>query len=249
MLIQTTSLFVSPNAVKDGQLTLDASESHHLMRVMRADMGDTFLAIDGQGRKFTAKIKYFEKGIVTADIIDVKLRENELAVDIAIVCGLCRPAKADLIVEKTTELGAATIGFCLTDKSYNKESKPLAENRRLRRWHSIATSAAKQSLRSVVPQILPIGDFRSTLNLSKKYDLKIIADLEAERKIPDLLTSGLKPKSAFLFVGPESGFTCAEIEAAVDVGFEKINLGNRRLRAETAAICLLSIIGNHLEQQ
>ncbi len=246
MQLKATSVFVPPDNLEDGRFTLDREESHHLVRVMRAAVGDIFKAIDGCGQQITAKITAIENGRVVAEIIETQQRVNEFAAELTLFCGLCRPAKADLIVEKATELGATFIGFCISDKCYLKDRRFFSDDRRLNRWRNIARSAAKQSLRSVVPQISPLLELDSMLAVAERHQKKLIAD-QSRGKPPEIKLLEPAPDSIFLLVGPESGFSEAEVTRIIAAGFEAVSLGRRRLRAETAAISLLSIIGAMLE--
>jgi len=246
MQVKATTVLVPPDSLGEERFTLDREESHHLVRVIRAAVGDIFRAIDGCGKQVTAKITSIKNGQVTAEIIETRQGVNEFAVDIALFCGLCRPTKADLIVEKATELGVASIGFCISEKCYLKERRFFSDDRRLNRWRSIARSAAKQSLRSVVPQISPLLELDSMLALAERYHKKVIAD-QSRGKPPVINLFEPVPDSIFLLVGPESGFSDAEVTRIIAAGFEAVSLGRRRLRAETAAISLLSIIGAMLE--
>ncbi len=248
MEIKATSVFVSPADVGDKTLMLDPAESHHLVRVMRARTGDIFSAIDGCGKRITARISSIENGRVTAEILETRERVNEFDVELALYCGLCRPAKADLIVEKATELGVNSIGFCFSENSYLKDKRLFSEDSRLNRWRNIARSAAKQSLRSVVPRISPPVDLEAMLVYAEKYRKKIIADQHIGMP-PESNFLKPTPDSIFLLVGPEAGFTETEISRITGSGFQALSLGRRRLRAETAAISLLSVIGFILESK
>ncbi len=118
----------------------------------------------------------------------------------------------------------------------------IKELKRCNRWERIAIEASKQCGRGVIPKIFPITDYPKVLTLPNNNTLKLIL-WEREGKGPKEVFKNLKGiERVFFIVGPEGGFNEKEIEEAIDVGYIPINLGERVLRAETAGLCLLSIL-------
>ncbi|MCP4582986.1 MAG: 16S rRNA (uracil(1498)-N(3))-methyltransferase [candidate division Zixibacteria bacterium] len=241
MEIKATNFIVSPNAVNDNMLSLDETESHHLAKVFRAQKGDLFYAIDGQGRKYQAVINSITISKVTAEIIKTTRLENEPLLKLSLAMGLCRPAKIDFIVEKGTEIGVSHFHFFSSEKTLADDYIDRSANKKIARWKKIATAAAKQSLRTIVPQIHPPVAFADILRLPIDYHLSLIADMTHQPSSLDNLFTD-QPREALILVGPEAGLSAKEIDKALDVGFKPIKLGPRRLRAETAAILFASLV-------
>lgn len=247
MEIKAVNFLVSPKAVENGALQLDEKESHHLTNVFRAKPGDIFYAIDGSGMKYRAVVRTVSGKKVTAEIISALRLENEPHIRLSLAAGLCRPARIDFIVEKGTELGINAFHFFVSENTLADDDLLLSEagSRRVQakvsRWSRLAQSAAKQSLRSFVPRIMPPVRFDDILAISPDYHLAIIADMTAEPSSWESLFAD-SPRDVLLLVGPEAGFTSDEVSRARRAGFMLVKLGPRRLRAETAAIVLASLV-------
>ena len=241
MEIKTTNFIVDPGSVNDNSLYLDKAESHHLTRVFRAKEGDIFYAIDGSGKKYRAIIKSITSTKVTAEIVSTVRLENEPLLKLSLAVGITRPAKIDFIIEKGTEIGICKFYFYMSEKTLIEDSPGRSVDRKISRWRKLAVSAAKQSLRTVVPEIMPPVQLDKILALSADYQLSLIADMKTKPAlITDLLTDS--PRDILLLVGPEPGFSDNEIERALQAGFKAVKLGPRRLRAETAAIVFSSLV-------
>jgi 16S rRNA (uracil1498-N3)-methyltransferase len=245
MEITATNFFVESDNIQADRLSLDDTESYHLAKVMRARIGDIFSAIDGKGNKYQCRITESNPRKVVAQILETTQMENESQCRVTLACGLCRSAKVDFIVEKGTELGVAGFYFFVSNKTLADEISEKSAASKITRWCKLTQSAAKQSLRTIIPEIYPIAKYDNILSLGKKHDLSLIAEFGAESKLPSQAVSA-KPSSALLLVGPESGLESQEIELAHQAGFISFGLGPRRLRAETAAIAFTTVIMSQL---
>jgi 16S rRNA (uracil1498-N3)-methyltransferase len=149
----------------------------------------------------------------------------------------------DYAVEKTSELGV----YRLLPFSSERTVVRLDEDRSFRKerhWREIAHSAAKQSDRGTTAEIGPISSFRDLLgHLKQEEALKVI--LWEDERAKDLkgLLKEFPPAKKFVgIVGPEGGFAQEEIEVAREAGFTSVSLGQRVLRAETAAVTMVAIV-------
>jgi 16S rRNA (uracil1498-N3)-methyltransferase len=245
MEIKATNFYVKPSAVSGELLFLDEAESYHLAKVMRAKPGDIFYAIDGVGKKYKASLELVSLKKCQAKILSTAFNENEPLCAVTLACGLCRSTKLDFIIEKGTEIGISKFCFFISENTLADKIKQSSIEKKLSRWQNLALSAAKQSLRTVVPAIIPPTEYADIPKLAADYDLSLIADLKAQAiPLPDLLTP--KPKSLLLLVGPEAGLTDHEVQLAVQSGFKTVSLGPRRLRAETAAIAFSAMAMSQL---
>jgi 16S rRNA (uracil1498-N3)-methyltransferase len=245
MEIQATNFFVESANIEADKLFLDETESYHLAKVMRARPGDIFAAIDGKGNKYLSRIIESDPRKVVAQIVEKTQMENESRCRVTLACGLCRLAKVDFIVEKGAELGIAGFYFFVSNKTLADEISEKSAASKIARWRKLAQSAAKQSLRTIIPEIYPIAKYDDILSLGKKHDLSLIAEFGAKSKLPSIADT-TRPSSVLLLVGPESGLSAQEIESAHQSGFIPYGLGPRRLRAETAAIAFTTVIMSQL---
>lgn len=121
---------------------------------------------------------------------------------------------------------------------------PKREQARVKRWQAIAESAAKQSKRSIVPEVRPVSGFADALKEAAGFALSLMpyeraGDMGQTRRL--LKTAGPGMDIA-VFIGPEGGFEEEEVRQAVEAGVKPITLGKRILRTETAGLCVLSAL-------
>ena len=119
-----------------------------------------------------------------------------------------------------------------------------------KRWNAIAESAAKQSNRSIIPEVKEVMSWEDALSYAANCNINLIPyelaqGMEKTRALIDELTPGM---DIGIFIGPEGGFDISEVEEAAALGFHPITLGKRILRTETAGLTMLSILMYHLEQ-
>lgn len=233
-------LHVPPAALAAGRVELAGEPFHHLVHVLRARRGDRVTLFDGAGREAEATVETL--GEAGATLCAGEPREvPRPAVDLTLLLGLLKGEKMDLVVQKGTELGMTR----LVPLAVAHAVVRLDEARhggRLARWEKIAREAARQCGRADVPEITPVvapdEAFRAATGLRLCFHEREPAPLAP------LLVGA--PPAATLAVGPEGGFSSAEIAAARHTGFHVVSLGPRVLRAETAAIAALAICSHAL---
>jgi 16S rRNA (uracil1498-N3)-methyltransferase len=116
-----------------------------------------------------------------------------------------------------------------------------AADKRTARWQRIALSAAKQSGRTRVPEILGVMNFSDLVQRPWPCDLKLIFwEKETARGLRRLREEKARVESLLLVIGPEGGFTPDEVAEATGGGFQSVGMGKRILRTETAAVAALS---------
>jgi 16S rRNA (uracil1498-N3)-methyltransferase len=149
----------------------------------------------------------------------------------------------DYLVQKTSELGVDRIIPFFSERTVPRFDKEKAANK-MRHWHEIAVNAAKQCGRIILPTIEPLVSFRDLIGQwPGNDDLKIIFwEAEESADFKSVLKSSLSEKNFVGIVGPEGGFSNAEIDSALDGGFVPVSLGDRILRTETAAITMAALV-------
>ena len=154
----------------------------------------------------------------------------------------------ELIIQKATELGVSDI-IPVNMKNCVAKLDPKKEESKLRRWRAVAESAAKQSKRSIVPNIGRVMNFTEAVKLAESFDVKILP-YESEDGMAGMveaIVSFLPERDIAVFIGPEGGFDPMEVKFAENHGVLPVSLGRRILRTETAAIAVLSMIMIRLE--
>ena len=231
-IYQNTSLNVNSN------VTLDENASHHLARVLRASIGDEIILFNGDGDEYPARIINITKKNVTIEILSKTICQRESPIDIYLAQGIARGEKMDFIIQKAVELGAVKI-FPLVTERCNVRLTAEREEKRLRHWQSIVTSACEQSGRNVIPELLPaqtLSDFITHVSADVKFVLTPHCDTA--------MTTTSLPSNAkiILLIGPEGGLSSGEIQFAIDHQYQALLLGPRVLRTETATIAALAVL-------
>ena len=222
------------------RLVIDGDEFHHLTRVLRKKTGDNILVTDGQGSRCEVRIVDVGKKSLEGEILDHSVVERpNTGVSVAISL-LKAPQRFELFLEKATELGVSTIIPMITARTVSQPTSERVQGR-LGRWRTIVLSAARQSKRYYLPQLLEPLSFKQVIALHG-YDLKLIP-YEISDEAPEVQCAG---KNTLFLIGGEGGFTEKEVEEAREAGFREISFGKTILRAETAGIFAVAFVRSQL---
>jgi len=225
------------------QPVFSAEEAHHALHVLRLKVGDMLNVFDGRGHEAQCSITEISKDAVRLKTLT---QSSTPALPCRITLAQAIPKKSmDLIVQKATELGVASIVPLVSERSVVKLDE---DSKRIERWREIALEACKQCGNNWLPEIQPPRKTRDFLNSPGPFDLKLIASLQPDSKLlKAILGDAATPKSVLILVGPEGDFTPAELGLAKSAGCLPLSLGPLVLRAETAAIYALSILHHELQ--
>ena len=220
--------------IHDTYIDIVGSDVNHIKNVLRLK---------------TCHIAQIDEEHIRADIDSVDERGRELASKIYLFQGLPKADKMELVIQKAVELGAFEVIPVAMKRSVVKLDAKKAESK-VKRWNAIAESAAKQSKRSILPQVSDVVTFAQAVKMAENCQIKLLpyecADgMEKTKRLIENITPG---QDIAVFIGPEGGFDLDELELAKEAGCEIITLGKRILRTETAGMMLLSVLMYHLEQ-
>uniref|UniRef100_A0A7C1F3F7 Ribosomal RNA small subunit methyltransferase E n=1 Tax=Ammonifex degensii TaxID=42838 RepID=A0A7C1F3F7_9THEO len=237
-----TRLFVPPAQWQGKYAVVQGADVKYLTRVLRLGPGDTVTIFDGEGRIWEAVIDTVRGAQAVLNLTRALVQDVEPRVHVTLLQAVPKGDKMDLVVQKTTELGVARIVPVLTERVVVRFEGHRAVAKQ-KRWQKIAQEAARQSGRITVPVVDGICTFREALTLFAKEDSLGIMPWEGEEKLSlRAVLAGKEPARVTLFVGPEGGFSRAEVEAARDAGFYSVSLGRRILRTETAGVVVLALV-------
>lgn len=258
LMNQLQRVAISPHQITNRQISLTPDQQHYLNRVLRLRSGDQFIAIDGQGHWWLSELSEAS----TAQILESIAIQTELPIAVTLLMSLPKTGM-DEVVRQVTELGVKRIVPILSTRSLLKPSP-----QKLDRWQRIAQEAAEQSERQIVPEILAPqawtealqtwnakhsacficvarGDRPSLWNvLSQTFSLQTFTSKEEHQE-----EGGQnEPATAIVVaIGAEGGWTEAEVSEAIEMGYQPVSLGARILRAVTAPLVALSLIGAWFE--
>jgi 16S rRNA (uracil1498-N3)-methyltransferase len=241
--------FVTTGQIDDTHCHITGSDVNHIKNVLRMKPGEKITLRDGISRSYICEIETLDNEEVTARIISVEDDHSELPARLYLFQGLPKSDKMELIIQKAVELGAYEIIPVSTRRCVVKLDAKKADTK-VKRWNTIAESAAKQSGRAFIPKVTEVMTWKQALAYAADFDINLIP-YELAEGMADTKTqiSRIAPgMQVGIFIGPEGGYDTAEVEAATSQGLHPITLGPRILRTETAGMTTLSIIMYHLEQ-
>lgn len=235
-----TRFFVEPSALNENRISLYGENAAHA-RVLRLRPGEEILLCDGEGRECLCAVEACDATAVSLCVKQTLLSETEAKVKASVYMAFSKGDKLEHVIQKATELGAYEIIAFPSSRCISKpDDKSL--NKKLERWQKIAASAAEQSGRGRIPQVLVLHSYRDALKRASTADLSI---LFYENEQATTLRMALEEKvfgSISILTGPEGGLEESEVALARETGLQICTLGKRILRCETAPLCALSAV-------
>ena len=233
----------------DTYIDIVGSDVNHIKNVFRFKEGDKLLISSGDNVDYECSIASMSDEYIRADILSKDEQGKELPSRIILFQGLPKADKMEFIIQKAVELGAYSVVPVAMKRSVVKLDAKKAKAK-VERWNGIALSAAKQSKRSIQPEVTEVMTFKQALEYAGKLDKLLLPyecaeGMEKTRKVIEEIGHG---ESVGIFIGPEGGFDRSELDEAVNAGCEIITLGKRILRTETAGMMLLSVLMYNMEE-
>lgn len=216
-------------------LALPPAAARHV-QVLRLQPGDEVTLFDGTGGEFTAAIERIGRSDVTVRVVAHDSIEREADVQVHLAVGMPANERMDWLVEKATELGAASIQPLAVERSVLRLSGERAHKKQ-QHWQAVAIAACEQCGRNRVPVVHPVQGLAEWLGAPAGGHRYLLTPGDAPRP------QHTSPHDSFTVLsGPEGGLTQAEQRAAMASGFLPVNLGPRVLRAETAPLAALVLL-------
>lgn len=241
--------FTEPSRIKGTDIHMEGPDVNHMKNVLRIRTGEKVGISDGQGTDYVCEVKGYEDKRAVLGILSCEKSYSELSSKIYLFQGLPKGDKMELIVQKAVELGVFEIVPVATRRSVVKLDEKKSE-KKTGRWNTISLSGAKQSGRSLIPQVKQTMSFTQAVKYAAGLEVVLIPYEQAEgmERTKEVLGSIQAGQSIGIFIGPEGGFDEEEVEQAEAVGAVPITLGKRILRTETAGLAVLSILMYLLER-
>ena len=240
--------FVEPEQIGPEWATITGPDVNHIRNVLRMKPGEAVRISDGKGSCYDGTVDTLQSDEIIVRLTGEKMESTELPVEVVLFQGLPKSDKMEWIIQKNTELGVGAIVPVATSRAVVKLDEKKADSK-VKRWNGIAEAAAKQSKRTLIPEVRSVLSFKQALAESATFDVKLMPYENAEgmaftRKCIGEIRPGAK---VAVFIGPEGGFSEEEVKGASEMGFLPITLGRRILRTETAGMSVLSMISYALE--
>lgn len=235
-----TKFFVEPIQLDSESPVLVGENAKHA-KVLRLKAGEEVLLCDGEGRECLCTVTVVSDNQIDLMVNQRRNSETEARVRVSVYMAFPKADKLEHVIQKATELGAYEIVAFPSSRCISKpDDKSLGK--KLERWQKIAASAAEQSGRGRIPQVLTLPSYKAALERAAQAD-KPLMFYENERATTLRMALETGPyETVSLLTGPEGGLTEAEVAQALDAGLSVCTLGKRILRCETAPLCALSAV-------
>lgn len=232
--------FVTAEELLQDSPTLTGENAQHA-KVLRLKPGEEVLLCDGEGREALCTVTDFGKDYCSVSVLERRASATEAAVQVSVYMAFPKSDKLEHVIQKATELGAYEI---VTFPSARCISKPDDKSikKKVERWQKIALSAAEQSGRGRVPQVVVLDSFSQALSRAAQADKALMFYEHEEATTLHMALSEGSFYTVSLLTGPEGGLEEKEVEQARAAGLQVCTLGKRILRCETAPLCALSAV-------
>ena len=240
--------FISPDSVAPDGATavVTGDDARHISRSLRMRVGEAITLCDGQGTDFAGEIAAIDADSVTVAVRGSSHCTSDPPYRAVVYQALVRGERFDAAIQKSVEFGASAIVPVATERATVRLDSRDAEKKRVR-WQRIATEAAMQCGRGVIPAVGGLVSFGEAIATAPGLRLFCYEE-ERTLHLRDAL-KGVDPNAEIsLFVGPEGGFSGAEAEAARAAGAVSVSLGRRILRTESAAPFALACLAYELDR-
>ena len=235
------------------RVTLDQSESKHLLTVLRTERGTPLTLTDGRGHALEATLDDCDRRRCVVRITAVRVDEEEAAIPLLhLACAVVKGRRFEIALEKAVELGAHVITPLLAERGTVDP-----RGGKLDRWRGILVNALKQSDRSHLPRLaLPatVGEVHAAADRASAEAWFGAAPIETPSTMPSTLLQAADlvsrrcgerletPPELLLLIGPEGGWTDQELAAFARHPARPLTLGPHVLRTETAAMAGLTAL-------
>ena len=235
-----TRFFVTAEQLAADMPILTGENAQHA-KVLRLKVGEQVLICDGEGRECLCAISEATASQVSLNVLERRDSDSEASVQVSVYLAFPKADKLEHVIQKATELGAYEIVAFPSARCISRpDEKSLSK--KVERWQKIAASAAEQSGRGRIPQVIVLGSFQDALMRAANAD-KALMFYENEHAVTLRMALQSGPyHTVSLLTGPEGGLEEREVEAAKNAGLQVCTLGKRILRCETAPLCALSAV-------
>ena len=232
--------FVTADELQQESPVLTGENAQHA-KVLRLKAGEQVLLCNGEGKEALCTVSDIGKDYCTVEVLERRESATEASVRVSVYMAFPKSDKLEHVIQKATELGAYEI---VTFPSARCISKPDEKSlkKKLERWQKIAVSAAEQSGRGRIPQVIVLDCFEKALSRAAEADKPLMFYEHEEATTLHMALSNGEFSTVSLLTGPEGGLEESEVDQARAAGLQVCTLGKRILRCETAPLCALSAV-------
>ncbi len=219
----------------DDEIELDKDSHHRITQVLRLRLDDQVIIFNGNGGEYSARLCNIARRASRVHIEAFVDTDRESPLRIHLLQGLCKGERMDFALQKTTELGVASITPTITSRSTVQLDAQRIKKKH-RHWGKVIISACEQSGRTLIPELRPTTELSDAL---QQHSCGVVLHPTAGQPIHTLEEISIE---LGLLAGPEGGLSLEEFELAREHGFAPIRIGPRILRTETAGIASIACL-------
>lgn len=235
--------FIDPADFNQDFMVLTGENAVHA-KVLRLKNGEEVTVCDGTGRECICVVSDISSNQINLVVKAQHHASAEAAVKVSIYMAFSKGDKLEHVIQKATELGAFEIVAFPSARCVSKpDDKSLVK--KLDRWQKIAVSAAEQSGRGIIPEVIVLNSYKEALQRAAQADLSILFYENEQATTLRMALDAGSFSTVSLLTGPEGGLESREVEQAASMGLKVCTLGKRILRCETAPLCALSAVMYH----
>ncbi len=220
-------------------IELTGDEGRHAVSVKRTSVGEQIELVDGHGTRAVITVIGVSGKDRLTGVVDCAANEPASRPTVTVIQALPKAARSELTVDLLTQAGADVIVPWQAGRSVANWGKK--QDKGLAKWRAAARAAAKQSRRSRIPEITPVGDQAAVAALIQAAPLALMLHEDATGKITDQPVAQVD--SVVLIIGPEGGISPAELDAFTAAGAHPVRLGPEVLRTASAGMVALAALG------
>lgn len=235
--------FANAQELNGDFLVLTGENAEHA-KVLRLKIGEEVTVCDGQGKECLCTVSDVSPGQISLVVKSSNVSASEAKVTATVYMAFSKGDKFEHVIQKATELGAYEIVAFPSARCVSRPDEKSLK-KKVERWQKIATSAAEQSGRGRIPQVIVLDSYQTALERASQSDVAILFYENEQAQTLRMALNDNDFKSISFLTGPEGGLEPKEVEQAVASGLLVCTLGKRILRCETAPLCALSAIMYH----
>jgi len=228
-------IYLEQSLQQGQEITIPDDLAHYLRHVMRLNSGDTITAFNGEGGEFSATLTHLAKRHAACHLDSWHDVERELPRPIHIIQCANRTEKIETVLQKATELGAASFQVSDSERATLKLSAEK-EAKRLLRWQKIIIEACEQSERTRIPSVT----WQHSLKQVEAAGCAFILHPHEASPWHEVRKELRQAEEITFAIGPEGGWSERDIDTLRSKGFRSLAFGPRIMRTETAAPALLA---------
>ena len=234
--MHTPRIYVDADLAPNTTVVIEGGKHHHLRNVLRLKAADAVILFNGQGGEYGAEVQAISKQATQITTLTYDPINRESPLHICLLQGILKRDAMINALQRATELGVSKI---IPVQTQHLSEKRVQLAGRWEAWQAVIEQSSEQCGRTQLPELAPLTRYTEAVSMTQNadFDLQLLAHLGApESRTPPATT----PKRIAVAIGPEGGFSDAEVTLAEANGFRAYTLGARILRAETAPAALLA---------